>query len=98
LSATKKRQQTITTSIENTVEMSVIFAAMQQHNACVKTRHALPEIGVGWVLFDEILEEIGVKLREQVKSQPLYTTHSKIRSKLRKRVIMEKSQQVVGCT
>ncbi len=75
--------------------MSAIFAATQQHNAYTKTRNALPEIGVGWVLFEEILEEIGIKLREQVKSQHLSTTHSKIRSKLRKRAIVGKSQQVV---
>ena len=58
----------------------------------------MPKIGVGWVLFEEISEEIGIKLREQVKSQHLDTTHSKIRSKLHKRVIMKKSQQVVECT
>lgn len=71
--------------------MSVIFAATQQHHAYAKTRHALSTIVVGWVLFKEILEEIGVKLRAQVKSQHLDTTHSKIRPKLRKRAIVEKS-------
>lgn len=71
--------------------MSAIFARTQQHDAYAKTGHALSVIGVGWVLFEKILEETGVKLSEQVKSQHLDTTHSKIRLKPHKRAIMRKS-------